>query len=197
MNLNEYQQQALRTSPDDHNRVLNGCLGLIGESGELVDIMKKHMFQSKADTPLPVDKLIEEMGDVMWYIAETASGMGYSLKCALLASGKRSFRENITVDQYAVTLVSTATSVYTSALVTHHEIGALESLCFLYDLLCAMCASIGTTIEHVQEVNIEKLKRRYPDGFDPERSMNRPEYQGDKDREEAEAFRRLLERENK
>lgn len=32
---------------------------------------------------------------------------------------------------------------------------------------------IGETLEDVAKANIEKLKKRYPDGFDPERSKNR------------------------
>ena len=38
MTLNEYQHLAQRTSGPGHDRLLNGCLGLIGESGEIVDI---------------------------------------------------------------------------------------------------------------------------------------------------------------
>ena len=41
MDLNEYQRLAMRTSPDGHDRIKNGCLGLIGESGEIADIIKK------------------------------------------------------------------------------------------------------------------------------------------------------------
>lgn len=35
------------------------------------------------------------------------------------------------------------------------------------------CDALGITMEHAAELNIEKLRKRYPDGFDPERSMNR------------------------
>ena len=161
MDLNEYQNLAQRTSGSGHDRVKNGCMGLIGESGEIVDIMKKYMFQSKPDTPLPVDKLIDEMGDVMWYIAEPVTGMEFSLKYVLATSGGRRFHKSITTDQYAVTLVSAAIEVYANCLAIYQERSALATLCFLYDLLCAMCASIGTTIDHVMERNIEKLRKRY------------------------------------
>lgn len=53
MNLNEYQRLALRTSGAGHDRIKNGCLGLIGESGEIVDIVKKFMFQSGENPPFP------------------------------------------------------------------------------------------------------------------------------------------------
>lgn len=105
MTINEYQKLAQRTSPDDHNKLLNGCMGLAGETGEVCDVLKKALFQGHA---LDREHMIEELGDCAWYLAEAASGLGVSLEDILLQ-------------------------------------------------------------------NIAKLKRRYPAGFDPERSMNRAE----------------------
>lgn len=34
---------------------------------------------------------------------------------------------------------------------------------------------VGSTLEEIAEGNVEKRKARYPDGFDPARSLNRPE----------------------
>ena len=50
MTLNEYQKEAMRTasgvtSASDDNLLLNGAMGLNGEAGEVIDILKKHMFQ--------------------------------------------------------------------------------------------------------------------------------------------------------
>lgn len=103
MTLNEYQQQAQRTSGGDHDHILNGALGLAGESGECADIVKKAIFQGHA---LDTDHLLDEVGDVLWYVAELATGL-------------------------------------------------------------------GVTLETVAAHNIAKLKRRYPDGFDPEKSLHR------------------------
>ena len=47
------------------DQILNGAIGLCGESGEVVDIIKKHFFQGHE---LDVDHLIEELGDVLYYI---------------------------------------------------------------------------------------------------------------------------------
>lgn len=53
MTINEYQKSALRTYPKPdwgdpvdtgENRLLNGLMGLNGEAGECIDILKKHMF---------------------------------------------------------------------------------------------------------------------------------------------------------
>jgi NTP pyrophosphatase (non-canonical NTP hydrolase) len=41
---------------------------------------------------------------------------------------------------------------------------------------CALMAeALGTTLQEIMERNIEKLKERYPDGFDKSRSINRKE----------------------
>jgi NTP pyrophosphatase (non-canonical NTP hydrolase) len=41
--------------------------------------------------------------------------------------------------------------------------------------VAAMCTALGTSMSEVGAGNIEKLRRRYPDGFSPERSLNRAE----------------------
>lgn len=107
MQMNEYQVLAQRTSPNGHDRLLNGCLGLAGESGECCDIVKKWLNQGHE---LDRNKLRDELGDVLWYIAETATGL-------------------------------------------------------------------GITLEQIAKRNLEKLRDRYPNGFDPQRSIHRPEYE--------------------
>lgn len=76
MTFDEYQANAQRTSSAGHDRVLNGVMGLNGEAGECIDIMKKAMFQGHK---LDSEKLIYELGDVLWYVAETATGLGISM----------------------------------------------------------------------------------------------------------------------
>lgn len=80
MTLNEYQRLAQRTSnkelsPDDH--LFNAMLGLAGETGECCDLVKKCFFQDGRDIR---EKLKDELSDTMWYIAEAASSMGWTLE---------------------------------------------------------------------------------------------------------------------
>ena len=106
MTINEYQQLALRTlNPQlsEKDVLINGVMGLCGESGEVIDIVKKHLAQGHS---LDKEKIAKELGDVAWYLAETAYAIGYPL-------------------------------------------------------------------EEILQMNIDKLKTRYPDGFDAEKSMNR------------------------
>lgn len=79
MEANEYQALALRTSNkalSNKEHLLNGALGLCGESGEVADIIKKYAMQGHE---LDREHIAEELGDVCWYIAETAAAIGYTL----------------------------------------------------------------------------------------------------------------------
>ena len=40
-------------------------------------------------------------------------------------------------------------------------------------MITEACVALGFTLEDVMELNIEKLKARYPDGFSADRSQNR------------------------
>lgn len=191
MTIDEYQALAMRTSPEGHNRVLNGCMGLIGESGEIVDIVKKWLFQSGDHATLPREHLIEECGDVLWYCAELTTGTGdmlsrlfprYSyffndIKTLNMASALQ-----ITSMRLAAIAVRPALILYGNldygvfnvdsfamASVKAEIIGIITTIQSILELHC------GATLEDAMERNIEKLKRRYPDGFDPERSLHRTE----------------------
>ena len=80
MTINEYQSLAMRTSnknlaPDGH--LMNGVLGLAGEAGEAADLVKKYEFQGHA---LDAEHVAKELGDICWYLAETATAIGYDLE---------------------------------------------------------------------------------------------------------------------
>ena len=106
MTPNEYQRLAMSTLNPALSRqdaLINGVMGLCGESGEAIDIVKKHLHQGH---PLDKDALVKELGDIAWYLAETATALDISL-------------------------------------------------------------------EEVLARNIEKLRKRYPEGFSTQRSQNR------------------------
>ncbi len=79
MDVNEYQKLALTTlNPNLSNRdvLINGVMGLCGESGEAIEIVKKHLAQGH---DLDKESLAVELGDIAWHLAETAAAIGYSL----------------------------------------------------------------------------------------------------------------------
>lgn len=106
MTVNEYQCLALSTlnpALDKKDVLINGVMGLCGESGEAIDIVKKWLSQGHA---LDKEKLVKELGDIAWYLAETA-------------------------------------------------------------------AALDLDLETVFQGNLDKLRRRYPEGFDADRSIHR------------------------
>lgn len=79
MTLDEYQELAARTLTEDttQRERLNMCaLGLAGESGEVADLIKKHLFHGH---PLDPSKVTIEAGDVLWYIATIATANNVKL----------------------------------------------------------------------------------------------------------------------
>lgn len=75
----EYSRDAGRTiTPDQDNeeRKLNAALGLAGEVGELVELIKKLRFHG---VPYSVELVKKELGDVLWYVNQMAFAHGLSL----------------------------------------------------------------------------------------------------------------------
>jgi len=86
MTINEYQKLAMTTlNPElSHKDVLiNGVMGLCGESGEAIDIVKKWLAQGHE---LDREKLAKELEDIAWYLAETAWALGIPLEDILRAN---------------------------------------------------------------------------------------------------------------
>lgn len=104
MTPNKYQKEALRTEQSvgfqrfimlgsgngkteltkkqletlqNTDRLINGLMGLNGEAGEAIDILKKHLFQGH---DLDREHLAKELGDVAWYLAVSADALGYTLE---------------------------------------------------------------------------------------------------------------------
>jgi len=108
MNANEYQRLALRTLNPELDRkemLLNSVMGLCGESGEAIDLVKKHRMHGH---PFDREKFAKELGDIAWYLAEAA-------------------------------------------------------------------AAIDMELDDILKMNIEKLEKRYPQGFETEKSLHREE----------------------
>lgn len=74
MQMNDYQKLALRTarSKDAPNELMHLLLGLVGESGEIAEKVKKVIRDENSDFS-KLDELFEkELGDVLWHIAVLA-----------------------------------------------------------------------------------------------------------------------------
>ena len=79
MTVNEYQALAMKTLNPELSKkdiLINGVMGLCGESGEAIDIVKKWLAQGHE---LDREHLAKELGDIAWYLAETATALDLSL----------------------------------------------------------------------------------------------------------------------
>ena len=86
MNVNEYQKLAMTTlnpALDKKDVLINSVMGLCGESGEAIDIVKKWLAQGHE---LNREQLIKELGDVAWYLAEAATALDVPLEDILQAN---------------------------------------------------------------------------------------------------------------
>lgn len=86
MDFNEYQKEAERTAlysdrAEPTHPIVYATLGLAGEVGELANKVKKwYMRDSKKPTMAQRDILIDELGDVLWYVSACATELGIDLE---------------------------------------------------------------------------------------------------------------------
>lgn len=81
MNFNDYQKIAMRTANKECKNIANFGLGLSGESGEVVEIIKKHLFHGHE---LDKEKIVKEMGDCLWYLALGCEVIGVKLEDVII-----------------------------------------------------------------------------------------------------------------
>lgn len=108
MNGSEYQKHVMRTANKNltkYEALNNCCLGMAGEVGEFIELIKKFKYHGKS---LDLDKAKKELGDCIFYLV-------WAMDC------------------------------------------------------------LGLTMEEVLLANVQKLQKRYPEGFSTTASLNRPE----------------------
>ena len=102
MTANDYQKQAMETlnpALGKKDILINGVMGLCGESGEAIDIVKKHLFHGH---PLDKEALKKELGDIAWYLAETAYALDIPMEDILksnIAKLKQRYPEGFSEEQ--------------------------------------------------------------------------------------------------
>lgn len=83
MEANEYQRLAMTTlnpALDKKDVLINSVMGLCGEAGEAIDIVKKWLAQGH---DLDKEHLAKELGDIAWYLAEAATALDLPLNVIL------------------------------------------------------------------------------------------------------------------
>lgn len=172
MTWTEYAALAQRTSSTKTlaDKVGHGILGLIGEAGEITDIIKKQKYMGLPEETAH-EKLLDEAGDFAWYIAELCTGLGYSVEVAMSVASEYDCMDD-SLEEAAVSLIGMLADVYYA----HSD--DIGSMVFddLTDITCHFLEVLkfaDIDVETMKEHNIDKLRKRYPDGFSAERSNAR------------------------
>jgi NTP pyrophosphatase (non-canonical NTP hydrolase) len=81
MTLDEYQKTALSTNINPGTHIFfDRLFGLVGEAGEMANKVKKWIRDDNAEwDKLDKPMMMDELGDVLWYVATLAETLGYSL----------------------------------------------------------------------------------------------------------------------
>ncbi len=82
MDLNHYQKQARLTAayPNVGNNPIYPTLGLCGEAGEVAEKVKKVLRDNQGNfDEKSCDQLKLELGDVLWYVSQLSSELGFDL----------------------------------------------------------------------------------------------------------------------
>lgn len=152
----------LNTVEDDH---LHMAMGMVGEIGEVVDILKKSFAYGK---PLDKLKVLEELGDFTFYTVGLANMLGEGF-------------EDFEVEDWGLrTSMALGTLVFSSGtvlmVVSEGEAAELrgevmrEALCVVHTL----ALDFGSSLDEIMDLNIKKLEARYPGlRFDVDRANNR------------------------
>ena len=80
MEIKDFQKRSVRTvntSLSKRDQLANMAMGAAGEAGEVVDLVKKHLYQGHN---LDIEKLIEEMGDTIFYLSNLATVIGIDMR---------------------------------------------------------------------------------------------------------------------
>lgn len=167
-----YQEQAMLTNKAEYEASYNckhAGYGLVTEIGEIVDAFKRQEFYKK---PLDLINLKEEVGDMLWYVALGYTGLGRCMD-----------ENNLILDSVEEPWENNSTEFLLKK-IAHHSSCVFsyydeECVSIDYDLprivtyLHYLALRYNFTLEEACSLNIEKLRKRFPNGFTEYDAINR------------------------
>ena len=153
------------------------CFGLAGETGEVVEMVKKHQFHGK---PLASTSFHMELGDVLWYLNflahhhPSSHGLYEVANVSYFADFELGFSAlrtdpDVLMGMGAAHLITNVGKIVAQLYFKEpwtagprelqvHMRGVLWSI-------AALAHVTGSDLESVARLNNEKLRKRYPNGF--------------------------------
>lgn len=162
--MDDYVEQAMRTCSSEfyevNHDIEHGIIGLCTEAGELLECFYKDI----TDEPDSVH-ILEELGDVCWYLAAVCKGSNWKWEDIAFGSEFGDMEVELFIDEIII-----VTAEALNLLKKAHYYGVNIDMSILqnhmkliHSSVSAICEKYNSSIEQIQEANIKKLKSRYPD----------------------------------
>ena len=162
-----YQNEAIKTLNQDldiKEAIISTSWGLIGEFGEVTDILKKFRFHGHT---LNSDRLKDELGDVYWYLAVASKLLMVDIVQIreILDYSLADLIPNINGDIADFATIAPEYKDYPAS-----QRNLLNRIAFSLECLCK---HFSFNKEEIWELNVSKLSIRYENGFTTDASVNR------------------------
>lgn len=181
MNYIEFKRSVLCTwkQEDLEPATMHAFMGITSELGELFE--SHNLAYHAGHTNLDLVNVWEELGDLSYYLAMLDNLHNLNVD-ALRNDGGDPESKVIFLD--ALALLGQYTGEIADVLKKHYKYGQslnvlrlAELLGVMFDVLCSVSVASGRTLELCMSDNIDKLRKRYPDGFSELDAKNRMDKQ--------------------
>ena len=160
-------------SDADLPHLLTAALGLTAESGEFTEVVKKIILQGKPYNEENVFHLKRELGDICWYIAQACMALDTTFD-EIIEMNVEKLKARYPGGEFTevVKKIILQGKPYNEENVFHLK-RELGDICWY---IAQACMALDTSFDEIIEMNVDKLKARYPGGeFDVHKSENRKE----------------------
>jgi len=134
-------------------RLVHSLCGMVSDFAELAEPETRQNFK-------------EEIGDMFWYLAQAANAMGWRLQDRVVTpSYVVSYTESMTFISNGISMFAEWIEhvYYYNKLVGFDSLN--KALMDIYSGLAGLCRLAGFEVEDVLQVNIQKLRVRFPGKF--------------------------------
>jgi NTP pyrophosphatase (non-canonical NTP hydrolase) len=180
-----YEKEVRRLLGAHEKEISAYALGLAGEAGEVVDLLKKSWGHGH---PLDVEKLKKELGDTLWYV--TALGMQFEIPIERYVprrlvndlsdhAAAQGSRPLLLIELVGRTVGMVRRYWYEERFLEGERFLATlaRQLRWIFNELEQLGLQHGLTLGVILQANVDKLRLRYPDGFSTEASIARVDVQ--------------------
>lgn len=156
--------------------IQQAILGLIGEWGEVADILKKHIFQGHK---MDKDHLIEELGDCCWYGMLLIDEAKLDTHVIFYENWRVNYSSYQNMSDVIGLIANGSRAIGKLCSLLHHcsnnrlPLVSLDCIRSIFWCIESVSNLNGCTLFDIFDNNVKKISTRYPDGFSVQNSINR------------------------